>query len=105
MYYNEPKRRIRHIITPFLFLCVLIYFGYHLIQGRHGVVAYWQLKEELHKTQNKLTALQNEYDNLQHHVNMLHPDSICPDLLDEQARKILGYSSSNEIVVLNSNSL
>lgn len=97
--YREIRRRFANMIGPILAACVLAYFSYHLIQGNHGLRAYWRLSEELIQAEIKLTAVKADHDQLEHRVALLR-DNICPDLLDEQVRKNLGYSHPHEIVVI-----
>jgi hypothetical protein len=44
---HEIRRRGRHILPPVLLAATLGYFGYHIIQGERGVLAWLQLEKEL----------------------------------------------------------
>jgi cell division protein FtsB len=101
MLYREVRRRFTNLIGPVISACLVGYFTYHLIQGNHGLRAYWRLGDDLKNAGAKYTSLKENHDDLQNRVNLLRPNSICPDLLEEQVRKNLGYVHPNELVILN----
>ncbi len=103
MLYREVRRRFTFMIGPIISACLVGYFTYHLIQGNHGLRSYWRLGDDLQHSSAKYTALKEQHDDLQQRVALLRPNTICPDLLDEQVRKNLGYVHPNEIVILNPN--
>jgi len=71
-----------------------------MVAGKHGTIAWSEMSKELVGEKAKLTALQAEQQRLERHVKLLRPPYLCADLLDEQARKVLGLSGPNEIIVL-----
>ncbi len=102
MLYREVRRRFTLMIGPVISACLVGYFTYHLIQGNHGLRAYWRLGDDLKQAGAKYTALKEQHDYLQHRVTLLRPDSLCPDLLEEQVRRNLGFVNPKEIVILHS---
>lgn len=98
--YREVRRRFTIMIGPLLSACLVGYFTYHLIHGNHGLRAYWRLGEDLRQAEAKYNDLKDQHDYLQKRVSLLRPDSLCPDLLEEQVRKNLGYVKPSELVVL-----
>jgi len=100
MMYRELRRRARKIIGPTLSSCLAGYFCYHMIAGKHGTMAWREINTELSLAKAKLASLKADQHKLEHHVQLLRPSSLCADLLDEQSRKVLGYTQSNEIVIL-----
>jgi cell division protein FtsB len=101
MLYREVRRRFTNMLGPVISACLVGYFTYHLIQGNHGLRSYWRLGEDLKQAEEKYNALKENHDDLQQRVSLLRPNSICPDLLEEQVRKNLGYVHPNELVILN----
>lgn len=101
MLYREVRRRFTYMIGPIISACLVGYFTYHLIQGNHGLRAYWRVGDDLKQAQAKFTDLKEKHDDLQQRVSLLRPNSICTDLLDEQVRKNLGYVHPKELVILN----
>ncbi|MEN8236316.1 MAG: septum formation initiator family protein [Pseudomonadota bacterium] len=88
------------ILAPTFMLSVVGYFAYHMVVGNHGLKAWSAVEQQLETSKIQLARLQAQQEKLAHKVALLRPDSLCPDLLEEQARKILGVASPNEIVVL-----
>ncbi len=97
---HEIRRRGRHILPPVLLAATLGYFGYHIIQGERGVLAWLQLEKELRIAQANVAVLNQEKDQLDHRVNLLRPNSLDPDLLEERARILLNYARDGEMLVL-----
>lgn len=87
------------IINGFLFL-LLAYFVFHSIYGNRGIIAYFSLNSQLEKGYSELEFLKAERVELEHKVKLLRPDSLDKDMLDEQARKILGVALPNEQVFI-----
>lgn len=104
MLIREIRRRFTKLLAPVASVCSVGYFSYHLVQGNHGLRAYWRLGGELSQAQKKIDALKKRQDYLEHRVALLKPGSICPDLLDEQVRSTLGYADPHELVVIHSKS-
>lgn len=80
-------------------LLVTMYFTYHAISGERGYLAYIKLNQKLTTVESQLTVTQSEKLYLEHRVQHLRPESLDLDLLDEQARRVLGYASPDEYVM------
>ena len=88
------------VFGPTFMISVAVYFSYHMVAGNHGLNAWSDVEQQLGSSKIQLTRLQVQQKGLEHKVSLLRPDSLCPDLLEEQSRKILGVASPHEIVVL-----
>ncbi len=97
---QELRRRGRHIAPQALLACVLGYFVYHAINGDHGLLAWLRLEQELERAKATGSALAEEHRLLEHKVGLLQPDHLDPDLLDEQARRLLNYGHRDDLVVI-----
>ncbi len=97
---HEIRRRGRHILPPVLLAATLGYFGYHVIQGERGVVAWLQLEKDLRLARANAAVLSQEKAQLEHRVSLLRPNSLDPDLLEERARAVLNYARDGEMLVL-----
>ena len=97
---HEIRRRGRQILPPVLLAATLGYFGYHVIQGEHGVLAWLQLEKELRLAQANVAVLSEQKTQLEHRVGLLRPNSLDPDLLEERARVVLNYARDDEMLVL-----
>jgi len=89
----------RKTYKPLLFLSLVVYFSYHIFQGRHGLLAWGQLSKELQERQNYLMKLKDQQAYLQHKVDLMG-NHLCLDLLEEETKKKLGMVHKNEIVVI-----
>lgn len=76
-----------------------VYFGYFALYGRHGLVNYAKLQREAELRQADLDRIAAERSALERRVNLLKPESIDPDLLEERARDTLGLTGPNELVL------
>jgi len=91
---------VRSLIFPLLALCAGVYFGHSLRSGDHGLKARAQLEAQKAALQGELAGLKAVSDRLQRDVDLLKPDSLDPDMLDERARAILNMAHPDEIVML-----
>ncbi len=100
--YNFVKK---HNITKSLFIgysigiAVICYFVFCTLFGQKGYFEYRALR---HQVVNKETIKQDLVNKMQAKQNMvegMNLNSLDLDLLDEQARKVLGYAGKNEVVV------
>jgi cell division protein FtsB len=105
-----PKITKKFIINKQIFVAttitisVIAYFSYYALFGDKGVLKYFSLKTELHKKELTRERLENKMNKKQHLVNGMGLESLDLDLLDEEARKNLGYANKDEIVIYNQQS-
>lgn len=88
------------IFTKVLWILVLGYFTYHLLEGERGLLAMMRLQADLRYSEAQLTELQDTRKSMEKHVQLLRPSHIDRDMLDEQARATLGYAKPGEIMIL-----
>ena len=93
-------KRTWQTITSVAGACIVGYFLYHTVQGDHGWMAMLRLQNQVAVAKDNLTKLQKEHQELDHRVQLMRPDHLDPDLLDEQSRKMLDYSKPNEVIIL-----
>ena len=94
------NRQTWQTVASALGACVVGYFLYHTVQGDRGWLTMVRLQQQVHAAQADLSQLQNEHKELEHRVQLMRPDSLDPDMLDEKARELLNYSKPGEIVIL-----
>lgn len=97
---REFKVRARQIAGPVIGMCVVVYFAYHAVQGDRGLLALGKLRGEVDTLQARVLDARDERFELQAKVQMLRPDSVDPDMLEERARLLLGYGRADEWVVI-----
>ncbi|HBN22138.1 MAG TPA: septum formation initiator family protein [Holosporales bacterium] len=100
MIVRDLRRRAKRYTVQSIILCLVLYFLYHLIQGGRGIMTLRALEDSLDKATIELTDVKDKHDKLAHRVDLMKPGSICPDLLEEQAKNVLGYAHHNEKIVL-----
>lgn len=94
------NRHTWRTVASALGACVVGYFLYHTVQGDRGWLAMLRLQQQVNGANTELSQLQKEHQELEHRVQLMRPDSLDPDLLDEKSRELLNYSKPNEIVIL-----
>lgn len=94
---NSLRKSKKMILNIFLFL-LLAYFVFHSIYGNRGIIAYFSLNRQLEKAYSELNSLKAERVELEHRVKLLRPESLDKDMLDQEARRILGMALPNEQV-------
>lgn len=97
------NNHIKKIILNIFLALLLGYFVFHCIYGNKGVFAYLKVNRKLEKAYDELKLLRAERVELEHNVKLLKTESLDKDMLDEQARKVLGIAAPNE-QVFNTNS-
>lgn len=99
-----PKRKImvplKSLFSSFLIGFVLLYLIFHALNGNHGVYALFKEQKRASSNALILADLQQERQKLEHRVNMISGETLDLDLLEEQAKRVLGYSNPNEIVYI-----
>ncbi len=97
---QELRQRGRLIAPQALLACLVGYFVYHAINGDHGLLAWLRLEQDLERAQAARLQLAEEHGLLAHKVGLLQPEHLDPDLLDEQARRLLNYGHRDDLVVI-----
>lgn len=87
-------------LWPALLFTTLFYFGYHSVQGNYGLLSLRDLNTELAELKIRATDVKTKKQNLEMLVTSLRKDNLDPELLDERAREVLGFSKKEELIVL-----
>ncbi len=80
-------------------LLLMAYFGFAAIQGNFGHFRRNLVNAEAKLLQKELVQLQTTRGYLQNRTHRLSDKYLDLDLLDEQARKILGMAREDEIII------
>lgn len=97
---REIKKRARHITGPMLAIAVFGYFAYHSVQGDRGLIAWMHLSQQTEIAEANFEKVARERLALERRTNLLRPDHLDPDMLDERVRSSLGLLLPNEIVIM-----
>jgi cell division protein FtsB len=98
---TEIRRRARLIIGPILGISLVGYFSYHLVQGDRGLTAWLTLTQQVREAKASLASIEAERVALDRRVNLMRPEHLDPDMLDERVRSTLNLIRPDEIVIFN----
>lgn len=96
---RQIRLSLRKTYKPLILISLVVYFSYHIFQGRHGLFAWGNLSKELADRESYLHELKKNQTYLQHKVDLLG-SNLCLDLLEEEAKKKLGFAHQDEVVVI-----
>ena len=92
--------------TPWVIICVFtislllgLYFTFAAVQGNFGILRRAEINHDIQKLQAELTSLNVEIADLKNLTRRLSDHYLDLELLDQQARDILGYVRSDELVI------
>ncbi len=97
---QEMRERARFVVGPVLGVCAVGYFAYHAVHGDRGLIAWWNIKEQVAAANDALAQSRAERERLEKRVRLLNPGSLDPDMLEERARVMLNYGYADELVIL-----
>src|SRR6201986_2094244 len=98
------RKRLRSILTTlglYVMAALLIgYFGVNAYSGNHGLKAKEDLDQQIATLSADLDSLKRERAQWERRVALLRADRLDPDMLDEQARKLLDYVAPNDLILM-----
>lgn len=97
----EIRKRLKVSTAPILGLLAICYFSYHLIQGDRGLFAYLKLQQDIQTASAELAITTHEREKLEKRVDLLRPENLDLDMLEERARSVLGLAHPDELVIYN----
>ncbi|MFL2799568.1 MAG: septum formation initiator family protein [Paracoccaceae bacterium] len=90
-------------LLPFMFflLCLLLslYFTLASVQGDFGILKRIQVQKQVYLLKLEHEKLSFQVSKLQNKTRRLSDNFLDFDLLDTQARKVLGFIKPNEIII------
>ena len=90
---------IRYILKFFCLFLLLIYFIYHIFNGKYGVYSYINLKQQLQEKKTKLYEINNKNEVAKSKINNLKNDNLDVDLFEEELKSKLNFSFDKEIII------
>ncbi len=94
------KRRLRASAAPLFFIALIGYFGWNVVRGDHGLVAFGARTKLLAQARADLTDAEVTRQSWMQRVSGLQSDHVEADTLDEQARAMLNLSDPADVVVM-----
>ncbi len=88
---------------PLLFVAVMLslalYFAFAAIQGDYGLFRRAEIQAETQALNRQLSKVQQEVARMENLTERLSDSYLDLDLLDEQARSILGLTRADDLVI------
>ena len=94
------RKRTRFLVGPLVGLGLASYFGYHLVEGERGLLAWMRMTQQIRDAKATLEGLRAEREALDRRASLLRPEHLDRDMLDERARATLNYAGPNDVVIL-----
>jgi cell division protein FtsB len=96
---REARRRLRHVIVPTIGAFAVGYFLVHTIEGDRGILAMMSIRQQIQRAEATLGVTGAERRKLESNVALMRQNGLDRDMLDEQARRVLGLVGEKEIVI------
>jgi cell division protein FtsB len=98
------RRGLRSIfVTLALYLvsgAAVAYFMFHAQHGARGLEARGAIRESLRDLESELASLTTERKSWEQKLALVRSEAVDRDLLEENAREILGRTHKNDIVIM-----
>ena len=76
-----------------------LYFTFAAVQGDYGLFRRAEILSDAEKLEAEFSVLKNEIDKMSNLTLRMSDEYLDLDLLDEQARDILGQIRSDEVII------
>ncbi|MBN9543265.1 MAG: septum formation initiator family protein [Alphaproteobacteria bacterium] len=73
---------------------------YHTITGQRGIMSLVSISDNLDELKQELEQVRFERIMLEHKVKLMNSDSLDLDLVEQQAKQILGVADPREHVII-----
>jgi len=97
---DAMRRYMTKLLITLACLGGFAFFGWHAKYGARSFAYQQSVRERLALAKIELDQIRARRKALQAHVRLLRPDSLDADMLDEQARRMLGFARPDEVVSL-----
>ena len=96
---SSPHPNLGPLIDFTATLMVGLYFAFAAVQGDYGIFRRAEVDAEAAALSQELGKLQSEVDRMENLTHRLSDRYLDLDLLDQQARDVLGMIRADEIVI------
>ena len=98
---HRRRRIFLTVLGLYTFAALFIgYFAANAFTGNHGLRAQQDLEQQLTAMRSDLMQLKAERALWERRVSLLRADRIDPDMLDERARALIGYTDKRDLTLL-----
>jgi cell division protein FtsB len=99
MLLRHVKRRLAALLPPCLFLAVAGYFLWNAVHGQGGLVDQQREAAQLATAQAQYATIDTDRLAWETRIDDLSGQSVTPDMLDAQARRVLNLADPSDLVV------
>ena len=96
---TQPRRGYFGALFSVFVMMMVFYFSYAAVQGDYGILAMIRIEAQEQVLERELAGLRAERAIMENRTRRLSAEYLDLDLLDEQARKVLGLARGDEIVI------
>ncbi len=75
------------------------YLGFHALSGNQGALRWADYTDSIHELESELSQLESQRATLELRADQLRSHNLDLDRLDEEARRSLNLSYTNEVVI------
>jgi cell division protein FtsB len=98
---HRHRRTILTALGLYAFAVLFIgYFAVNAVTGNHGLQAQHELERQLSTMNEELGRIKAERAVWEKRVALLRADRLDPDMLDERARRLLGFADPRDVTLL-----
>ena len=96
---QRKRSKLKPLLAPAGSLLLLAYFAYHAVEGEYGLTALDRLQDRQAQLSAELAELKDDRAALEARVDLMRPESLDPDMIDERARQALSLAHPRDIVI------
>ncbi|MDR2645716.1 MAG: septum formation initiator family protein [Holosporaceae bacterium] len=100
MFSPSIKKNFQLIASNIVWISIIGYFVFHIFSGARGAVSWAKSSKEAVLLEKELKVLKEENEFLENKISRMRSDNLDPDLLEEQAMSVIGFSHKNNTIVL-----
>jgi cell division protein FtsB len=97
------RTRLRAILFPILLYAlsgaIAGYFVWTAVNGQRGLKTRLEDRQKMAALKSELNDLESEREGWERRIALMRSDAVDRDLLDEEARSILGRVSNRDLVI------
>jgi cell division protein FtsB len=97
---SEPRRGgLGGAVFAVIVIALMCYLTFSALQGEHGLFRLFQVEAQETRLRSELAALQAERAAIANKARRLSTEHLDLELLDEQARRVLGLGRADEVMI------
>lgn len=96
---ESPLSFSSRAIGPLCCVLIMFYLGFHAVSGERGLFALFKETRRLEQLNAELVEIRTKREGLEKKIKLMSNSSLDLDMLDEQARTVLGLAGKDEVVI------